>query len=76
VERLRRDQVDRAAEQLGQLVLEVLDLPAETGTVILPGERRQAAGDAAAAKRVELGGTLATLLFLVLLYLMIWKPGL
>jgi hypothetical protein len=44
--------------------------------VIVPSERRIAAGDAAAVKRLDLGGGLVTILFLVMLYLMIWKPGL
>lgn len=43
--------------------------------LILPGERRLAAGDAAAERVVERAGHLTTLLLLVMLYLMIWKPG-
>jgi uncharacterized membrane protein len=43
--------------------------------VVLPGERQLAAGDAAAEKKVALGGQIATVLTLVMLYLMIWKPG-
>ena len=43
--------------------------------VITPGERKLAAGDLDAEKKVALGGQIATVLFLVMLYLMIWKPG-
>lgn len=43
--------------------------------LVLPAERKLAAGDAAAEKLVERGGQLATVLLLVQLYLMIWKPG-
>jgi hypothetical protein len=43
--------------------------------MLLPGERRLGAGDLSAEKLVERGGQLATLLLLVMLYLMIWKPG-
>jgi uncharacterized membrane protein len=44
--------------------------------MIMPAERALAAGDAAAEKRVALGGQAATILFVVMLWLMIWKPGL
>jgi len=43
--------------------------------VILPGERKLGAGEASAGKRVELGGMVSTVLFIVMLYLMIWQPG-
>ena len=43
--------------------------------LMLPGERKLAAGDASAEKVVERAGQLTTLLLLVMLYLMIWKPG-
>jgi uncharacterized membrane protein len=43
--------------------------------IVLPGERKLAAGDLAAEKKVAMGGQLATVLLLVMLYLMIWKPG-
>lgn len=43
--------------------------------MILPGERKLAAGDADAEKRVDLGGMIVTVLFLVMLFLMIWQPG-
>ena len=44
--------------------------------VMLPGERKMAEGDMSAEKRVETGGQIITVLTLVILYLMIWKPGL
>jgi len=44
--------------------------------VIVPAERKVGAGDVEAMKRLDLGGGLVTLLFAVMLYLMIWKPGL
>ncbi len=43
--------------------------------LVLPNERKLANGDLAAEKLVERGGQIATLLLLVMLYLMIWKPG-
>ena len=43
--------------------------------LIMPAERRLAAGDHSAAPRLQLGGGLATVLVLVQLYLMIFKPG-
>lgn len=43
--------------------------------LILPAERALAAGDLAAEKKVAMGGQITTLLLLVMLYLMIWKPG-
>jgi hypothetical protein len=42
----------------------------------MPSERKVAAGDPAALKRLDLGGGLVSLLFVAMLYLMIWKPGL
>jgi uncharacterized membrane protein len=44
--------------------------------MLIPAERKLAAGDLAQAKKIELGGQIVTVLFLVMLYLMIWKPGL
>ncbi len=44
--------------------------------VILPNERKMADGDLAAESKVAMGGQIATVLLLVMLYLMIWKPGL
>jgi hypothetical protein len=43
--------------------------------IVLPSERKLAAGDGSAEKAVERGGQIVTLLLLVMLYLMIWKPG-
>ena len=44
--------------------------------MIIPSERKVGAGDTEAMKRLDLGGGLITILFIVMLYLMIWKPGL
>lgn len=44
--------------------------------MILPAERKLSAGDMEAEKKVAMGSQIATVLFLVMLYLMIWKPGL
>jgi uncharacterized membrane protein len=44
--------------------------------VMLPGERKLAEGDLSAEKKVAVGGQITTVLTLVMLYLMIWKPGL
>jgi hypothetical protein len=43
--------------------------------MIVPGERKQAAGEPGAEKRVDLGGMIITILFLVMLFLMVWQPG-
>lgn len=43
--------------------------------LLLPAERKLAGGDLAAERQVDLGGQIATVLLLVMLYLMIWKPG-
>lgn len=43
--------------------------------MLLPAERKMAAGDAAAESTLARAGQIATLLLLVMLYLMIWKPG-
>ena len=43
--------------------------------LILPAERRLAGGDLEAESKVARGGQIATVLFLAMLYLMIWKPG-
>lgn len=44
--------------------------------LILPAERKLAAGDLDSERKVAMGGQIATVLLLVMLYLMIWKPGL
>jgi len=43
--------------------------------LLLPAERKVAAGDEAAQATVERAGQLATLLLVAMLYLMIWRPG-
>jgi uncharacterized membrane protein len=43
--------------------------------MILPSEKKVGGGDMAASKAVAMGGQIATVLLLVMLYLMIWKPG-
>jgi hypothetical protein len=43
--------------------------------MIIPGEKAIAAGDESTGKRAELGGMLITLMFVVTLYLMVFKPG-
>ena len=43
--------------------------------VIIPGEKQVAAGDRAAESKVAAAGGIATLLFLVVLFLMVVKPG-
>jgi uncharacterized membrane protein len=43
--------------------------------LLLPAERKVAAGDESAEALVERGGQIVTLLLAVMLYLMIWRPG-
>lgn len=43
--------------------------------MLLPAERAMAAGDTAAEKKIQIGGQVTTVLFLVMMYLMIFKPG-
>jgi uncharacterized membrane protein len=43
--------------------------------MILPNEKKLAAGQLDAEKTIAIGGQVATVLLLVMLYLMIWKPG-
>lgn len=43
--------------------------------VLLPAEKAVAQGDLSATRRVELGGVIATVLLLVTLALMVFKPG-
>jgi len=43
--------------------------------VVLPNERKWADGDTAAEKMVAAGGMAMTLILVVMLYLMIFKPG-
>ena len=44
--------------------------------VLLPAERAVAAGDESASSRVDAGGAILTALLLVMLYLMVFQPGL
>jgi uncharacterized membrane protein len=44
--------------------------------LVVPGERQMAAGDASGERKVQVGGMLLTFLFLAMLHLMIFKPGL
>lgn len=60
---------------VGLAILVWLGLCGVITGLVLPAERRLAAGDLAAEPKVALGGQLATVLALVMLYLMIWKPG-
>lgn len=43
--------------------------------LILPGEKAVAAGDESSTQKVMIGGQLITVMFLVTLYLMVFKPG-
>ncbi|MCP3989961.1 MAG: hypothetical protein GY724_12870 [Actinomycetia bacterium] len=43
--------------------------------VILPGEKAVIAGDEGAQRRIDAGGATITVLLLVMLYLMVFKPG-
>jgi uncharacterized membrane protein len=43
--------------------------------MLLPAERALAAGDEGAESKVDLGGLILTVLLLVVLYLMVFKPG-
>lgn len=43
--------------------------------MVIPGEKAIAAGDDVAGRKAEIGGMLITLMFLVTLYLMVFKPG-
>jgi uncharacterized membrane protein len=43
--------------------------------VLLPAERAAAGGDGVAERRAEIAGAVVTLLLLLMLYLMVFKPG-
>jgi type II secretory pathway component PulM len=43
--------------------------------MMVPAERQLAQGNESAERRANLGANLLSLLFLIMLYLMIWKPG-
>jgi hypothetical protein len=62
----------------GWLIASILIWVAMNGilhAVLIPAERAVAGGDDSAAKRVDLGGALLTVGLLVMLYLMVFKPG-
>ena len=59
---------------LASIVLWVLMIGALHG-LIVPAERKMAAGDESAKQLVDIGGVVLTVLGLVVLYLMIFKPG-
>lgn len=61
---------------VGLAILVWLALCGAITGLVLPAERSLAAGDLSAEAKVALGGQLATVLALAMLYLMIWKPGL
>jgi hypothetical protein len=44
--------------------------------VLLPAERAAADGDGSAERRVDIAGATLSVLLLVMLYLMVFKPGL
>ncbi|MEQ8841071.1 MAG: hypothetical protein RIB98_08820 [Acidimicrobiales bacterium] len=43
--------------------------------MVIPGEKAIASGDDTVGRKAEIGGMLITLMFLVTLYLMVFKPG-
>ena len=43
--------------------------------LVLPGEKGVAAGDASVERKLQVGCNVLTLLFVVQLVIMIWKPG-
>jgi uncharacterized membrane protein len=43
--------------------------------MMVPAERQLAQGNDSAERKANLGANLLSLLFLIMLYLMIWKPG-
>jgi uncharacterized membrane protein len=43
--------------------------------MVLPGEKKVAAGQLEAEKTIVIGGQVASVMLLIMLYLMIWKPG-
>ena len=43
--------------------------------MLLPAERALASGDESARQTVDTGGLIMTVLLLVMLYLMVFKPG-
>ncbi|MDG1410950.1 MAG: hypothetical protein P8L46_07400 [Acidimicrobiales bacterium] len=43
--------------------------------MIIPGEKAVAGGDESGASKMDIGGKIMTVLFLVTIYLMVFKPG-
>jgi hypothetical protein len=43
--------------------------------LVRPGEKGVAAGETSAERKLQVGGNVLTLLFIVQLVIMIWKPG-
>jgi uncharacterized membrane protein len=52
-----------------------IGLAATVFGLILPSERRLGAGETGAERQLNMGGGLATVLLLAMLYLMVFKPG-
>ena len=70
------DEVYRVRQ--GWLVAAVVVWIAMNGVLhalVRPGEKGVAAGDASAERKLQVGGNVLTLLFVVQLVIMIWKPG-
>jgi hypothetical protein len=61
---------------VGLAFLDWIAISGLVSAVMLPGERKMAEGDLSVEKRVETTGQIITVLTLLMLYLMIWKPGL
>ena len=61
---------------VGLAFLDWLAICGIVSAVLLPNERKMAEGDLSVEQKVQVAGQAATLLTLVMLYLMIWKPGL
>ena len=62
----------------GWLIASILVWVAMNGVlhaIQIPAEKAWAAGDDSAEQKVQMGGAILTLLMLVMLYLMIFKPG-
>ena len=63
----------------GWLIASIIVWVAMNGVLhalILPGERSVAAGDDSGQRRTDIGGAAIAILLLVMLYLMVFKPGL
>jgi len=60
---------------VGMAMLLWLGIAGVISAVVLPGERGMATGEAGAEAKVRVGGIIATLLLIVVLALMVVKPG-